>query len=147
VAWRWWAAATFGEEFPLDPDLEGIVILAVQWLKLTIEIASVGVVGAGFVLLVFRLVRAMRTKKAVSFNVLRLGLARYLALALELQLGADIIGTAISPTWQQIAELGAIAVIRTGLNFFLSREMQEEATLVREESEDQVTPAGPEVSR
>jgi uncharacterized membrane protein len=112
----------------------------VQWLKLTIEIASVVVVGAGFASVLVRLVRGALTQQALSFNVVRLGLARYLALALELQLGADIIGTAISPSWQQIAELGAIAVIRTGLNFFLSREMQEEAALVREENIPEASP-------
>ncbi|RZK11946.1 MAG: DUF1622 domain-containing protein, partial [Hymenobacter sp.] len=50
----------------------------------------------------------------------------YLALALEFQLGADILSTAIAPSWEQIGKLGAIAVIRTALNFFLSKEMQEE---------------------
>jgi uncharacterized membrane protein len=49
-----------------------------------------------------------------------------LALALEFQLGADILSTAIAPSWEQIGKLGAIAVIRTALNFFLSKEMQDE---------------------
>ena len=39
---------------------------------------------------------------------------------------ADILSTAIAPSWQQIGKLGAIAVIRTGLNFFLSKEMESE---------------------
>jgi uncharacterized membrane protein len=30
----------------------------------------------------------------------------------------------ISPTWQDIGELGAIAVIRTFLNFFLERDLE-----------------------
>jgi uncharacterized membrane protein len=62
-----------------------------------------------------------------GYNGVRLTLARYLALALEFQLGADILSTAIAPTWDQIGKLGAIAVIRTALNFFLGREMNEEA--------------------
>ncbi len=32
----------------------------------------------------------------------------------------------MAPTWNEIGKLGAIAVIRTTLNYFLSREMQEE---------------------
>ena len=52
--------------------------------------------------------------------------ARYLAMALEFLLGADILSTAVAPTWNEIGKLGAIAVIRTTLNYFLSREMQEE---------------------
>ena len=54
-------------------------------------------------------------------------------MALEFQLGADIISTAVAPSWDQIGKLGAIAVIRTALNYFLSREMKEERTADLEE--------------
>jgi uncharacterized membrane protein len=47
-----------------------------------------------------------------------------LALALELLLGADILATAIAPTWGDIGKLAAIAVLRTALNFFLERELR-----------------------
>jgi hypothetical protein len=33
--------------------------------------------------------------------------------------------TAVAPSWDQIGKLGAIAVIRTTLNFFLMRELRE----------------------
>ena len=55
----------------------------------------------------------------------RLRFARYLAPGLELQLGADILSTAIAPSWDQIGKLGAIAVIRTFLNYFLKKELSE----------------------
>ncbi len=48
----------------------------------------------------------------------------WLLLSLEFQLGADIIRTAISPTWTQIGQLGAIAVIRTFLNHFLEEDLE-----------------------
>jgi uncharacterized membrane protein len=54
-----------------------------------------------------------------------MGLARGLSLALEFQLAADIVGTAISPDWDQIGKLAAVAAIRTFLNFFLQRELAE----------------------
>ena len=44
-------------------------------------------------------------------------------LALEFALAADIIRTAIAPTWEDIGMLGAIAAIRTGLNWFLARDI------------------------
>jgi uncharacterized membrane protein len=75
--------------------VEAAVIEGVQWLRLGIDTS------------------------------VRLSLARYLALALELQLGADILSTAVAPSWDQIGKLGAIAAIRTSLNFFLMRELQE----------------------
>ncbi|WP_139322857.1 DUF1622 domain-containing protein [Deinococcus marmoris] len=54
---------------------------------------------------------------------LRLQLGRWLAIALEFLLAADILLTAIAPTWEDIGKLGAIALIRTALNYFLEREI------------------------
>ncbi|MDQ1524971.1 MAG: hypothetical protein QOE47_2895, partial [Pyrinomonadaceae bacterium] len=71
-----------------------------------------------------------------NYNRTRLTLARYLALALEFQLGADILSTAIAPSWDQIGKLGAIAVIRTGLNYFLMREMKQERGETKDEGEE-----------
>jgi uncharacterized membrane protein len=51
--------------------------------------------------------------------------ARWLVAGLTFQLAADILETAIAPTWQDIGQLAAIAVIRTFLNFFLERDLQE----------------------
>jgi hypothetical protein len=42
---------------------------------------------------------------------------------LEFALGADIVRTAIAPTWDDIGQLAAIAAIRTFLNFFLERDL------------------------
>lgn len=53
--------------------------------------------------------------------------ARWLILALEFALAADIVRTAISPTWNDIGQLGAIAAIRTGLNYFLERDVEHTA--------------------
>jgi uncharacterized membrane protein len=47
----------------------------------------------------------------------------WLLLGLEFELAADIIGSVVSPTWEQIGELGAIAVIRTFLNYFLEKDL------------------------
>jgi uncharacterized membrane protein len=57
--------------------------------------------------------------------------ARWLVLALEFELAADILRTAITPTWDEIGQLAAIAVIRTFLNYFLSRDVKEAVELER----------------
>jgi uncharacterized membrane protein len=49
----------------------------------------------------------------------------WLVAALTFQLGADIIESSISTDWESIARLGAIAVIRTFLNYFLERDLGE----------------------
>lgn len=51
--------------------------------------------------------------------------SRWLIAGLTFQLAADIIGTSIAPSWNEIGQLGAIAVIRTFLNFFLERDIGE----------------------
>jgi uncharacterized membrane protein len=58
-------------------------------------------------------------------QAIRLELGLALALSLEFLLAADIVGTAISPTWDTIARLAAITGIRTFLNFFLQKEIRE----------------------
>jgi uncharacterized membrane protein len=55
---------------------------------------------------------------------IRLTLGRSLALALELELGADILKTAVAPNWNDVGLLAAIAVLRTALNYFLERELR-----------------------
>lgn len=50
--------------------------------------------------------------------------AAWILLALEFALAADIARTAIAPTWDDIGQLAAIAVIRTALNFFLERDLE-----------------------
>lgn len=50
---------------------------------------------------------------------------RWLVAGLTFQLAADIVGTAIAPTWEEIGKLGAIAAIRTALNYFLERDLAE----------------------
>jgi uncharacterized membrane protein len=48
----------------------------------------------------------------------------WLVLGLEFALAADIIGSVVTPTWQDVGKLGAIAVIRTFLNYFLEKDLE-----------------------
>jgi len=51
--------------------------------------------------------------------------ARWLLLGLQYALAADIVRSVISPSWNDIGQLAAIAVIRTFLNYFLERDLEE----------------------
>jgi uncharacterized membrane protein len=64
-----------------------------------------------------------RTGTHGSKEEIRLQLGRWLALALEFELAADILRTAVAPTWNEIGQLAAIIVLRTAVNFFLQREI------------------------
>jgi uncharacterized membrane protein len=50
--------------------------------------------------------------------------AVWLLLALEFELAADVLRTAISPTWDDVGKLAAIAAIRTVLNYFLEKDIE-----------------------
>lgn len=113
---------------PGETAVEGAVVSAVQWVKLCVEALGALIIGLGVLTAAAQFVRALVPPRVESYNGIRLTLARYLALALEFQLGADILSTAVAPSWDQIGKLGAIAVIRTLLNYFLTREMRDEQT-------------------
>jgi uncharacterized membrane protein len=111
--------------------VESSLFAVIHWVKLILEGAGAVLVGIGGLAALGRLlVQAVRTPGKVRFTPVRLYFARFLSLALEFQLGADILGTTLAPTWEQLGKLGAIAVIRTGLNYFLGREMTEEREML-----------------
>lgn len=115
-----------GGEVAVFELVEGHVSAYVEWLRLAVESLGALVIASGIVVVVIGLVRYVLAGGAGSFVPIRLAFARYLTLALELQLGADILSTSIAPTWDRIGKLAAIAVIRTALNYFLSKELKDE---------------------
>jgi uncharacterized membrane protein len=125
---------------------EELIHTSAQWLRLGVETTGALIVGIGVLVALFQLLRAVRHHQTANFNAIRLILARYLALALEFQLGADILSTAIAPTSKEIGQLAAIAVIRTGLNYFLSLEMKQESSEVHNEEKVKEKAASPESS-
>lgn len=113
--------------------IEETITSAVLGLKLLIETIGALFIGVGAILTLVRFLKMLKTPTERSYESTRLLLARFLSLGLEFQLAADILGTAVAPSWTQIGKLGAIAVIRTGLNYFLAREMKDEREVVEGE--------------
>lgn len=109
----------------------GAVDTLTLWMHILLDAASAVVIALGGVHAFVALPKAIRGER--RFTAVRLDFARYLALALEFQLAADVLQTAVTPTLDQLGILAAIATIRTALNFFLAREMKDERTLVAED--------------
>ena len=125
-----------------SPDAaDQLIRIAVSWVRLAVELLGATIVTIGVGLAAGLFAKALLARRPADFNAIRLTLSRYLAVALEFQLGADILSTAIAPSWGEIGRLAVIAVIRTGLNFFLSREMREEQRGEREAAERKVAAA------
>ena len=70
----------------------------------------------------FFLIKSVRNAAHASSS--RRGFAVSVSLALELLLGADVLATAVAPSWDDIGKLAAIAIIRTTLNYFLDKELK-----------------------
>jgi len=60
----------------------------------------------------------------------------WLLLALEFELAADIVRSVITPSWQDVGTLGAIAVIRTFLNYFLEKDLEASEEAVGPEADE-----------
>lgn len=94
------------------------------WIALGVESIAALVIAYGaveaFVGLLIHRATVVHKRRQVF---LRFGV--WLLLGLEFELAADIVRSAISPTWSDIGQLGAIAAIRTVLNYFLERDIRE----------------------
>jgi uncharacterized membrane protein len=106
--------------------LEELLVTAVGYLRLAVEAVGAAIVGFGALATTVRYVLTLIGMREYTNNEIRLYLGRYLVLGLEFQLGADILGTAVAPTLDDVILLGAIAAIRTALNYFLSQELERE---------------------
>src|SRR5919206_893133 len=106
--------------------MEELLVSAVGYLKLAVEAVGAVIVGLGALSTAAIYVLSLVGIRKRSNTEVRLFLGRYLALGLEFQLGADILGTAVAPTFAEVELLAAIVVIRTALNYFLSKEIERE---------------------
>jgi len=87
--------------------------VAVVVVALGASQAIIAVVGAIF----------SRTADELRGREIWLKFATWILLALEFALAADIVHTAVAPTWEDIWKLAVIAVIRTMLNYFLAKDI------------------------
>jgi uncharacterized membrane protein len=100
---------------------------AIDWIVLIIESAGAVIIAVGAVLAFIMVIRAFRhALRPDAFTLARLTLGSYLVLGLEFQLAADVLKTAVAPSFTEIGQLAAIAGIRTVLNYFLEKEIAKE---------------------
>ena len=110
-----------------DP-LETWLKLLVGYLAAGAEIAAALVIGGAVIRGIatyFRQLFSRSRQHLDSTELIRLQLGRVLALGLEFTVASDILRTAVAPTRQDILNLGAIVLLRTLLNYFLEREIQQ----------------------
>ncbi|MGA4650084.1 DUF1622 domain-containing protein [Citrobacter portucalensis] len=99
-----------------------LMMQCVTFLQFVTETMSVLCILIGLIRTSYVIVFYGR-KQCASVRV-RLCLGGWLAVALEFQLASDILATTVSPTMDELIKLAIIAVIRTFLNYFLSKELE-----------------------
>ncbi len=95
------------------PWIEALGIVAVLWGILE---AILGLVRRGWAVLT-------RAAARPDLGAIRLAMGGKMVLGLEFFLAGDIIQTIVVPTWNSLAILGGIVVIRTVIVYFLNLEL------------------------
>ena len=117
-------------------------------VALAVEAAAIAIVAFGAVESAVRLLRIMARPGAPhgARKTIWRRFGVWLLLGLEFELAADIVRSVIAPSWQDIGALGAIAVIRTFLNYFLEKDL-DRAIEQGESTADDVADASPPIQR
>lgn len=110
---------------------EHLLMHSAEILRLILECLSVLSIGVGLIA-VFSPRGPLRRRhlpphllQRGPITAARLTFGGWVALALEFQLGADVVQTTISREISDLIQLGAVALVRTFLNYFLSIELRE----------------------
>ena len=107
--------------------LEGQFSQIANYIALMIEAGAVVVVAFGAAQALFSVAAAVIARAADEMRGREIWIkfATWILLALEFALAADLVRTAVAPTWDDISKLAVIATIRTMLNYFLAKDIAE----------------------
>lgn len=106
--------------------MEDFLQIVAQHVALVLEAISILLIAYGALEAAIRVI-GPQLRRMNTHGVRRaawLGLARWLVLGLEFMLAADIVRTVINPSWTELGQLAATALIRTFLNYFLERDLE-----------------------
>ena len=112
---------------------EQVLALLAEALKLSLEALSVATVLIGLLATLHLCLPRRRGQATLpGLSSIRLRFGSWLSMALEFQLGADVVATTARPSRDNLIQLAVVAVIRTFLNAVLVRELEAEHRLAAE---------------
>jgi len=116
--------------------MENIVTTIAEYATYVAQIAAILIIVSGmmFTLYFYTKNRVHKTKGYGHTLQSRLELGHTLSLGLSFLIGASILRSSISPSWDAIGKLSAIIAIRTVLNYFLGREIKSLGAVVSTEN-------------
>lgn len=89
-----------------------------------VEVLAAVIIGIAVIKTLLNYFSLLKSSK-ISKEEIRVQFGSSVAVSLELLLGADVLATAVAPSWDDIGKLTAIAVLRTALNYFLEKELKQ----------------------
>ncbi|MCF7793092.1 MAG: DUF1622 domain-containing protein [Candidatus Cloacimonetes bacterium] len=103
------------------------MIVIVNWAAHFAHLAAICVIGVGIVkaFLIFLADIFTRKEAREAIKESRLEIGHAFSLGLGFLIGASILKTTIAPTWNDIGQLASIIAIRTLLNYFLVRDIEQ----------------------
>ena len=109
------------------------ITIGANYVALLAEAAAAVVILIGTAQALWTHLRRLFTRCCDSRDMMRsrIRLGHCLSLALEFLIAADILKTALSPSWEEIGQLAAIIGIRTVFNLFLQKELEHETDAIR----------------
>jgi len=103
-------------------DILRVVILTVSGLGTVVVVWGVFEALIAFVGMKFSSARKDAVAESES---IRQRLGTHLLLGLEIFIAADIISSAVSPSWEKVGILASIVAVRTVLSYFLRMEVKQ----------------------
>lgn len=108
-----------------ESNMEDVFKQGAGYIALGVEASAALIIAYGAMQALYGMFRGVVEKRSQvdQRKEVWLNFGVWLLLGLEFELAADIVRSAISPTWTDIGQLAAIGVIRTFLNFFLEKDL------------------------
>ncbi|MER5174926.1 MAG: DUF1622 domain-containing protein [Candidatus Nitrosocosmicus sp.] len=110
----------------LPPSFESILRPYIGFLTFGIDLAAGIIITISIFTSLFSFFKILRksTKEQTTYKeTIRLGLARGMLLALDFEVGSDILKTILLPGLNELVTLGVIVAIRIILSWSLSKEI------------------------
>ena len=109
--------------------MESLLHAAASHVALVLQAVAIVVVAFGSVRALLAIARRLAVPQATGGapREVWLDYAHWLVAALTFQLGADIVSSSFTPTWEELGRLAVVAAIRTFLSYFLDREVERAA--------------------
>ncbi len=123
----------------IEQSFEQLLTPYVNFITFGIDIAAGLIIGiSSFLALIsfFKILRKSTNEQTIDKETIRLRLARGMLLALDFEVGSDILKTILVPSVTELSILAVVVGIRIVLSWSLSKEIDRHSTIIKDHKED-----------